>query len=62
MRAADSAGREEIADDALVIERGEDRGIRPSARDVCKNAFGAAALVQIIVNERNVHDRLRTRI
>jgi hypothetical protein len=37
--------RKEIADDALVVERGIDRRIGPRSRNVGKDALRAAALI-----------------
>jgi hypothetical protein len=37
--------RDQIADRAFVVERGEDRRLRPRARDVRKDALGATALI-----------------
>ena len=37
--------RDQIADRAFVVERGEDRRLRPGARDVRKDALGATALI-----------------
>jgi hypothetical protein len=57
IRRVDAGAREEIAERRFVVDRGEDRrvGIRP--RDLGEDAFAAAALVQVIVNEGDVQDR-----
>jgi hypothetical protein len=46
--------RDEVADGALVVERGVDGCLRPRRGDVREDALGTAALVQIIVDESGV--------
>jgi hypothetical protein len=43
---------DEIADRARVVERGIDRRVGPGARDVREDALGAAALIQVVVDQR----------
>jgi hypothetical protein len=43
--------RDQVTEFALVVNRGEDRCLRKGARDVREDAFGAATLIEIVVNE-----------
>ena len=52
-RGADSRGVDQIAGRFRVEQRGVDRGIGVRARDVREDALRAAALVEIIVDERD---------
>jgi hypothetical protein len=37
--------RDQITDRTFVVERGEDRSLRPSPRDVGEDALGASTLI-----------------
>jgi hypothetical protein len=45
--------RDQIADRTFVVERGEDRSLRPGSRDVGKDALGASTLVEIVMDQRD---------
>jgi len=55
IRAAHALRRKEIADDALVVKRGKNGRLGPGPSDLGEDAFGAAALVQVVVNECDVN-------
>jgi hypothetical protein len=43
---------DEVAGRAFVVQRGVDGSVGPRSSDVCEDAFRAAALVEIVVDER----------
>jgi len=50
-RRAHATRRDEVAARALIVERRVNRRVRPCARNVRENALGAAALIEIVVDE-----------
>jgi hypothetical protein len=50
-RRPNAGRRHQFAQLAFVVDRGVDRRLRIGVRDVRKDAFGAAALIEIVVDE-----------
>jgi hypothetical protein len=54
IRGVDPASLDEVAARTRIVQCGIDRRLRPRASDVREDALRAAALIQIIVNERRL--------